>query len=166
MPSHSMHIETLLKVFPDARLIWAHRDPYKVSGSLGNLWKLPKSTVLRPEAIDPTTWGSNIIEQLQAHLQPALRVRDRIGADRFFDMYYHEMMADPMHVMRRIYDWAGDPFTADTAARMQHWLSEHPQNRFAPNKYNLDEYGLSIDVLMPVFVDYLDTFDIEFEGPA
>jgi Sulfotransferase family len=166
MPSHSMHIEALLKVFPDARLIWAHRDPYKVSGSLGNLWKLPKSTVLRPEAIDPTTWGSNIIEQLQAHLRPALRVRDRIGADRFFDMYYHEMMADPMDVMRRIYDWAGDPFTADTAARMQQWLSEHPQNRFAPNKYNLDEYGLSVDMLAPVFADYLDIFGIELEAPA
>lgn len=27
MPSHSVHIEALLKVFPDARLIWTHRDP-------------------------------------------------------------------------------------------------------------------------------------------
>jgi hypothetical protein len=166
MPSHSMHIEALLKVFPDARLIWAHRDPYKISGSLGNLWKLPKSSVLHPDATDPTAWGSNIIDQLRAHVQPALRARDRIGADRFFDMYYHEMMADPIDVLRRIYEWAGDPFTDDIAAGMQQWLSEHPQNRFAPNKYTLDEYGLSLDMLAPVFADYLDTFDIELEGPG
>jgi hypothetical protein len=166
MPSHSVHIEALLKVFPDARLIWAHRDPYKASGSLGNLWKLPKSMVLKPEAMDLTSWGANIKDQMRAHVERPLRARDRIGDDRFFHMYYHEMMADPMDVMRRIYDWAGDELTADTEARMQGWLAEHPQNRFAPNKYNLDEYGLTVEMLEPVFAEYLDTFDIALEGNA
>ena len=61
-------------------------------------------------------------------------------------MYYHEMM-DPTDVLRRIYDWTGDRLTSETADRMQQWLSEHPQNRFAPNKYNLDESRLSVDML-------------------
>ena len=166
MPSHSVHIDALLRVFPDARIIWTHRDPYKASGSLGNLWKLPKSMVIKPEALDPTTWGDNIADQMRAHVERPLRARDRIGDDRFFHMYYHEMMADPFDVMRRIYAWAGDELTADTEARMQAWLTEHPQNRFAPNEYNLSQYGLSVDTLAPVFAEYLDTFDIQLEGPA
>ena len=52
MPSHSVHIEALLEVFPDARLIWAHRDPYRATASLANLWKLPKGMTHHPEAID------------------------------------------------------------------------------------------------------------------
>jgi hypothetical protein len=164
MPSHSVHIETLLKVFPDARLIWAHRDPYKATGSLCNLFKMPKSLVHHPEAVDLEAMGRNAMTQMKAHVERPLRTRDRIGDDRFFHMYYHEMMNDPMDVMRRIYEWAGDELTDETAARMQTWLTEHPQDRFAPNTYSLDQYGLSVEKLKPTFAEYLSTFDIELEG--
>jgi hypothetical protein len=164
MPSHSVHIETLLKVFPDARLIWAHRDPYKATGSLANLWKLPQGMVMHPEAIDLKAMGRDAMAQMRYHVERPLRARDRIGDERFFHMYYHEMMRDPMDVMRRIYDWAGDPLTAETEARMQNWLAEHPQDRFAPNAYRLDQYGLTVEQLEPIFAEYLDTFDIELEG--
>ena len=164
MPSHSVHIETLLKVFPDARLIWAHRDPYKATGSLCNLFKMPKSLVHHAEAVDLEAMGRNAMTQMKSHVERPLRTRDRIGDDRFFHMYYHEMMNDPMDVMRRIYDWAGDELTNETAARMQTWLTEHPQDRFAPNTYSLDQYGLSVEKLKPTFAEYLATFDIELEG--
>ena len=164
MPSHSVHIETLLKVFPDARLIWAHRDPYKATGSLCNLFKMPKSLVHHPEAVDLEAMGRNAMTQMKSHVERPMRTRDRIGDDRFFHMYYHDMMNDPMDVMRRIYEWAGDELTDETAARMQTWLTEHPQDRFAPNTYTLDQYGLSVEKLKPTFAEYLATFDIELEG--
>ena len=164
MPSHSVHIETLLKVFPDARLIWAHRDPYNATGSLCNLFKMPKSLVHHPEAVDLEAMGRNAMTQMKSHVERPLLTRDRIGDDRFFHMYYHEMMNEPMDVMRRIYEWAGDELTDETAARMQTWLTEHPQDRFAPNTYTLDQYGLSVEKLKPTFAEYLATFDIELEG--
>src|SRR5258707_8021560 len=37
MPSHTLFIPTLLKIFPDARLIWTHRDPFTATGSLCSL---------------------------------------------------------------------------------------------------------------------------------
>jgi Sulfotransferase family len=166
MPSHSVHIEALLKVFPDARLIWAHRDPYKATGSLCNLWRLPKGMVLHPDAIDLKAMGRNAMAQMKYHVERPLRARDRIGDERFFHMYYHEMMRDPMDVMRRIYEWAGDPLTAETEACMRNWLAAHPQDLFALNTYSLDQYGLSVDKLKPVFAEYLDTFDIELEGTS
>lgn len=164
MPSHSVHIDALLSVFPDARLIWAHRDPYKSTGSLCNLWELPKSMVIKPDLMDLAAIGRNAASQMKTHVERPLKARDRIGDDRFFHMYYHEMMADPMDVMRRIYDWAGDELNSDTETRMHKWLAEHPQNRFAPNAYRLDKYGLSVEGLQPFFAEYLATFDIELEG--
>ena len=164
MPSHSVHIDTLLTVFPDARLIWAHRDPYKATASLGNLWKLPKGMTQQSDAIDLEAMGRNAKAQMSVHVERPLRARDRLGDDRFFHMYYSEMMADPIGVMRRIYEWADDPLTLDTETRMHAWLKDHPQDRFAPNSYSLDQYGLSVAELEPVFAEYLDTFDIELEG--
>lgn len=164
MPSHSVHIEALLAVFPDARLIWAHRDPYKATGSLCNLWRLPQSLVMNTELLDQTEMGRAAMWQMGYHVDRPLRARDRIGDDRFFHMYYHEMMRDPMDVMHRIYDWAGEPLTAEAEARMRNWLAQHPQDLFALNTYSLDEYGLTVENLKPVFAEYLDTFDIELES--
>ena len=33
MPSHAVHIEALLATFPDVRIVWAHRDPFKATAS-------------------------------------------------------------------------------------------------------------------------------------
>ena len=164
MPSHSVHIEALLTVFPDARLVWAHRDPYKATGSLANLWKLPKGMTHHPEAIDLPAMGRDAMWQMRYHVERPLRARERIGDERFFHMYYHEMMRDPLDVMRRLYEWAGDPLTSETEARMRDWLTGHPQDRFALNSYSLDEYGLTVQQLEPVFAEYLETFDVELEG--
>ncbi|MGA8328092.1 MAG: sulfotransferase [Mycobacterium sp.] len=166
MPSHSVHIDTLLKVFPDVRIIWAHRDPYKATGSLCNLWKLPKEVVTGQTDIDFTAMGANAAKQMKAHVERPLRARERIGDDRFFHMYYHDMMRDPIAVMRDIYTWAGDELTPAVETAMKQWLAEHPQDRFARNNYTLDEYGLSVETLEPVFAEYLATFDIELEAGA
>jgi hypothetical protein len=166
MPSHSVHIDTLLKVFPDARLIWAHRDPYKATGSLCNLWRLPQSLVMNTELVDQTAMGRAATWQMSYHVDRPLRARDRIGDDRFFHMYYHEMMRDPMDVMRRIYEWADEPLSSETEARMRNWLAEHPQDLFALNTYSLDQYGLTVEQLKPVFAEYLDTFAIEIEAAS
>jgi hypothetical protein len=166
MPSHSVHIDALLKVFPDARLIWAHRDPYKATGSLCNLWRLPQSLVMNTELLDQTEMGRAAAWQMQYHVERPLRARDRIGDDRFFHMYYHEMMRDPMAVMRRIYDWADEPLGIETEASMRNWLADHPQDLFALNTYSLEEYGLSVEQLEPVFAEYLSTFDIELEATS
>lgn len=39
-----------------------------------------------------------------------------------------------------------------------------PQDRYGKNAYTLDEYGLTVEELAPIFADYLEAFDIELEG--
>ncbi|ASL14493.1 sulfotransferase family protein [Mycobacterium intracellulare subsp. chimaera] len=166
MPSHAVHIETLLTVFPDVRIIWAHRDPFKATGSLCNLLMMPQQVVMNEADIDRHALGRKATNQMRAHVTRPLRVRDRIGDDRFFHMYYSEMMRDPISVMRSLYDWAGDELTDATVERMRRWLAEHPQDRFGSAAYSLEQYGLTVNGIRPVFDKYLAAFDIELEGTA
>jgi hypothetical protein len=76
------------------------------------------------------------------------------------------MMRDPMAVMRNIYTWTGDELSPEVETAMKQWLAEHPQDRFALNSYTLDQYGLSVETLEPIFAEYLSTFDIELEAGA
>ena len=69
-------------------------------------------------------------------------------------------------IHRKLYAWAGDELTSAVETRMVTWLDAHPPNLFAPNKYTLDEYGLTVEQLEPIFAKYLATFDIEPEGRA
>jgi hypothetical protein len=59
---------------------------------------------------------------------------------------------------------AGHASFRATVERMQAWLTEHPQTRFGLNVYSLDQYGLSMEQLKPVFAECLGEFDIELKG--
>jgi len=166
MPSHSVHLEALLKVFPDARLVWAHRDPYKATGSLCNLLMLPAAMNLKPEAIDKHALGQNCKHQMREHVMRPLAVRERIGDDRFFHLHYADFMRDPMGVIQKLYQWDGLPFTSEVEGRMLAWLEMNPQHKLGKAQYTLDEYGLSMDELKPVFAEYMAAFNVELEGKA
>jgi sulfotransferase family protein len=162
MPSHGVHIEALLTVFPDARIVWAHRDPFKATASLLSMNHLAKSMIV-PEPDIPSLVASTR-QQLQAHVERPLAARRRIGDDRFFDLHYAALMRDPIGRMKALYDWAGDELTRDVEAAMVGWLQRNPQHRFGVRPYSLDAYGLTVADLQPDFDEYLSKFDIELEG--
>jgi hypothetical protein len=166
MPSHSVFLASLLAVFPDAQLVWAHRDPFKATGSLCNLLMLPASMTLQPEAIDKHALGQNCKEQMRQHVDRALEVRERIGDDRFFHLHYADTLRDPLGQMRALYDWVGDELSPAVEVRMERWLADNPQHKLGVTSYTLDEYGLSEEELDPVFAPYLEAFDVELEGGA
>lgn len=161
MPSHAVHIEALLREFPDARLVWAHRDPFKSTASFLRLNYLSRA-VLGAD-VDVSEIVPNVLRQLRAHVDRPMRTRQRIGNDRFFDLHYADLMRDPLDVMRSLYDWAGDDLTPSTEQAILAWLRQHPQDRFGVQPYSLDGSGVTRSELEPIFDDYLSTFDVELE---
>jgi Sulfotransferase family len=160
MPSHAVHIEALLTEFPDARIVWAHRDPFKSTASFLRLNFLSRA-VLGAEAIDVVP---NVLRQLRAHIERPMSVRSRIGDHRFFDLHYADLMRDPIGVMRSLYEWAGDDLTESTEQAMLDWLERHPQDRFGTAPYSLDGSGVTRSDLGHIFGDYIAVYDIELEG--
>jgi hypothetical protein len=162
MPSHAVHIEALLATFPDVRIVWAHRDPFKATASFLRLNYLSRA-VLGCD-VDTADVVSNVLRQLRAHITRPMKARGRIGCDRFFDLHYSALMRDPIGVMCSLYGWAGDELTASTERAMLDWLERNPQDRFGVQPYSLDGTGVTRADLEPVFAEYLSAFDIELEG--
>jgi hypothetical protein len=162
MPSHAVHIEALLATFPDARLVWAHRDPFQATASFLRLNYLSRS-ILNAD-IDVDVIADNVLNQLRAHIARPLQLRRRIGDDRFFDLHYADLMRDPVAVMRALYDWAADDLTAATEDAMLRWLAQHPQDRHGVAPYSLEGSGVTRADLEPLFDEYLSVFDIELDS--
>jgi len=161
MPSHAVHVETLLATYPDARMVWAHRDPFKSTASFLRLNYLSRAATGAHLDVDITV--ANVLRQLSEHVDRPLAARRRIGDDRFFDLHYTELMRDPVEVMRRLYDWAGDDLTPSTERAMLDWLDAHPQDRHGAAPYSLEGSGVTRADLEPIFDEYLSVFDIELE---
>ena len=162
MPSHAVHIEALLATFPDVRLVWAHRDPFKATASFLRLNYLSRAAT--GADVDTSVIVANVLHQLKEHVDRPMAARRRIGADRFFDLHYADLIRDPVAVMRGLYDWAGDELTTSTERAMLDWLERNPQDRFGVAPYSLDGTGVTRADLEPVFDEYLSVFDIELEG--
>ena len=162
MPSHAVHIEALLAIFPDVRIVWAHRDPFKATASFLRLNYLSRAVL--GCRVDADAVVSNVLRQLRAHIVRPMKARKHIGGDRFFDLHYAALMRDPIGVMRSLYDWAGDELTASTEQSMLDWLERNPQDRFGVQPHSLDGTGVTRADLDPVFAEYLSAFDIELEG--
>jgi hypothetical protein len=162
MPSHSLHIRYLLQAFPDARLVWTHRDPYTAMSSLCSLIANTHTWYLTEPDRD---WiGRNYPRQIAAHWQRAHEMREKIGGERIYSSHYAETLKDPIGSMRRLYAWLGDEFTPEAEQAMRTWLAQNPQGKFGQHEYNLAEYGLSVENLKSFFQDYMDMYKIESEG--
>ena len=162
MPSHAIHIETLLDTFPDVRMVWAHRDPYKALGSLCSAQRTGKGSVAGG-VVDLEYIGQNSLKQIRAHIDRATAARDRIGDERFFDLHYAELMRDPIGQMQRLYEWDAETLTPDVEKLMQRWMQENPQGKFGRHTYSIEEFGLSVNQAEPYFSEYIDRFGIELE---
>jgi hypothetical protein len=162
MPSHAVYIDTLLDTYPDARLIWAHRDPYRATASLCSIQVQPKGQMLGPK-LDLRSIAPVSISQMRAHVVNSLRTRKRIGAQRIYDLYYSDVMRDPIGEMRKLYAWTGEALTPETETRMRGWLDRNPQDRFGARPYSFEQFGLTKKQLEPIFDEYLATFEIELE---
>jgi hypothetical protein len=162
MPSHALWLDTLLEVYPDARLVWTHRDPYTATGSFCSLMTLSNRSSTEK---DRSAWISeNYPWQAKEHINRIMDFRDKHGENRIVDLHYASLMRDPINTMRKLYADLGQELTPQAQAAMQAWLADNPQEKFGKHEYKLGQFGLSVDKLKPIFERYLSRYDIEREG--
>ncbi len=162
LPSHALNVPTLLKTYPDARLVWTHRDPLTAVGSLCSLLSLAHQVFIG--RIDYQWLGENCPWQAEQHANRLMDARDALGEDRIIDVYYADLMRDPITTMRTLYRALGDELTPAAETGMRAWLAENPQDKFGRHEYQLAKYGLTPEMVRPRFERYLARYEVEREG--
>jgi hypothetical protein len=162
MPSHSLWLGTIKQVYPDARLVWTHRDPFTAMASFCSIISVAHNAFTGK--VDTDWLRENCSFQAVEHADRIMDYRERNGEDSLIDVHYADLVADPIGAMRRLYADLGDDFTPEAEAAMQAWLDENPQGKFGKHEYKLAQYGLSVDELATRFDRYLSRYDIAREG--
>jgi hypothetical protein len=152
MPSDALFIRALFDTFPDAKVIWTHRDPYASLAS--SLSMRANSQAIYNKEADMRYMRERFPLQLALHLTRPLEL-SRERPNDVYDVYYDDLVTDPLAQMKKIYAWLGDPWTETAEAGMRTWLAENPQGKFGKHSYSLSTWDLTKRDLEPYFSDYL-----------
>lgn len=165
-PKHLIALDVLLETYPDARLVWTHRDPAVVLPSAVSFTGYIRAT--NTPAFDPVRFGREwaVLEELV--LRRGLSVRDRLpdAADRIYDLHYGDLMRDPVGTLESIFGHFGMPFTDESRRGVQRWVDEHPKTAHGVHTYRAEDFGLDRDRLRARFGFYVERFGVEAEAPS
>lgn len=154
-PSHVLWLDALDAVFPDARFVMTHRDPTDVLLSVADLYAdIIGSFNTR---IDRRYIGRLNVEHWSLGMERALRFRAAGADDRFYDIDFRAMQADPVGEVAGLYAWLGVPVSDEFAARMHSWWEHAAAQREPSSHADPVEFGIDLDEVRPRFARYVDS---------
>jgi hypothetical protein len=160
---HMLWMGELAAQYPDAKLIWTHRDLAQQLGSLASVQSILLG--IRGNPVTPEqrrAQGLRAIELQRASVEKAMRARQAIGDDRFLDISYHDMMADPLRTVERIYAWSGLTVSERHAQAIRDWLADHQQTKHGVHQHSPEEFGMNADDINRQVGGYLAKFGFGF----
>jgi hypothetical protein len=159
-PAHLLSIESLNRVYPDARFVTTHRDVTRVIPSVASV----ETAVVRMMTgnADPVYIGEHCADTWDVCLRRFIAFRDRIGEGRFYDIAFDDLQTDPIGTIRGLYEWLGEEFTPATVDAMELWwkTNEEEREQAGPHRYRAEDFGLDTAQLAERFAYYGERFPI------
>jgi hypothetical protein len=162
-PSHLWALDALLAVYPDARIVWTHRDPLAVVASMTSL--MATLAWLRSDHVDPEALGRSAVRSVGFMLKRAMALRDAagLGPDRVCDVRYQDFLRDPIETLSGVHSRLGIEWRSDVEQRMRAHLAARPRDRHGAHAYHFERTGLDPAETRERFRAYRERFDVPAE---
>jgi len=163
--AHLWGLEHLLRTYPDARIVFTHRDPVKSMTSYASLTSLVRS--MGSDQVDPIEVAEDWTARLTRVLEHGIEVRSRneYPGARFYDVHFPDFVADQFAVVREIYEAFDLSLTALGAAKMHAFIADNPKGKHGIHRYAPEEFGVEPAVVRRAFRNYIDRFGLAPEAP-
>jgi hypothetical protein len=157
-PPHTARIKLLLKMFPQAKFIHIHRNPYVVFQSTKKMLKVnfEMQRLQRVRSDDLDEW---ILQQYRQMYDAFFQERSLIPAGQFHEIGYEELEPDPMGQIKRLYEALNLPDFGQTREALQSYvcsIANYKKNEFA---------DLPADLRNRILVKWAKCFD-EWDYPV
>lgn len=161
-PQHLEQLVPLVETFPDATFAVTARDPVSVVAS--TLTMLAYGARLRCKRVDLDRIATYWIDRIETLLRRCVRDREALPPSQSLDVPFHELMADDLAMVERIYELAGHPMTAGARRRLTAYAAENRRGKHGRVAYDLrGDFGIDPAALRKRFDFYFERFPVRVE---
>ena len=158
-PTHSVFVDTILELFPDARFVFTHRDPATTLSSVCSLYAYTRA--LFSDDVDPHALGPELLSSyLPASLERALDLVDALPPGRVAHMRHVDVRRDPIGTMAQAYRDLGMELSEPARAAMQAMLDGESRKPRDVHIHSPEGFGLSSDEIRERLSRYCQRFDL------
>lgn len=155
-PNHLWNLPTLLKYYPDARIIWTHRDPTDVVLSLSSLVNTMHCAFSM--RADPKPTANEWRGKMRQAVERGMSFDDSAKAGWCYHLRYDQFLKAPLAEMQNIYAHFDEPLGDLHSRNIQAWMSERHQSVFGRHKYDAADFGWSREEIAEEFRAYSERF--------
>ncbi|CAN7374698.1 sulfotransferase [Phenylobacterium sp. LjRoot219] len=157
---HNARLDDFFATYPDARIIWTHRDPVQVIAS-----RIAMVAELTEGLAGHVDWAAIAKQQLAMSRASfaATMSHPLVDDPRIHHVRYQDFVADPVAVIRGFYARYDMPFGPETDTAMRDYLASNKGDRYGKFVYTTDMIGEDIAALHAEFAPYRERFGIDVE---
>jgi hypothetical protein len=162
-PSHLSVLPALFAVYPDARVVFTHRDPAKTVPSTASLMATLRR--MRRDDVDANAIAAAMVRGVAIGLEKMMaeRASGAIPDAQFVDLRYADLMRDPLAAIRRVYEQLDLPLPDAIAERMRAYLAAKPRAQHGEHRYDLADFGIDPGRLRARYAAYVERFAVPLE---
>ena len=160
VPDYTFYFPVIFKEFQGAKIVLTHRNPLFTLPSLCRLWESWCIAFDKDGTFDKHQFGQLIKLVQDNYLTVPLNFRREHPEyeKQIFDCVYEEFFADPIAIVKKIYEKFNLLYTKEFEDRMKTYLENNQQGKYGRHKYSLEEYGFDADHLYQEYKEYMDYF--------
>jgi Sulfotransferase family len=161
-PAHMAAIDALMETYPDARMIWNHRDPVSCIASHTSM-TLAFECIKNPD-IDPKKAAAHFNWQWRTALSRMMEYDCRQQNKNWcHHIYYRDLIKQPVATMRAAYEHFGENLDPVHARSITTFLRQQPKDYHGKHVYTLADFGLDAKALREEYADYMEAYDVPAE---
>ncbi|OBI11724.1 sulfotransferase [Mycobacterium sp. E2327] len=160
---HGFRLKELFDTYPDANLLWLHRDPVQVAASRTMMMADILDGIVGP--IDLAVEAKKHLEMTRASIANTM-TNPLVDDPRILHIPYADFIADPVATVGRYYAFCGRALTGEAEASMRDYLAYNRGDRYGKFRYStrlLTDIGENLDDLHAEFAPFRERFGVSIE---
>jgi Sulfotransferase family len=161
-PDHIFALDALRAVYPDARVVFVHRDPLAVLPSVARLTEVLRRPFTRH--IDKLEIGRQDADRWLAATELMIEAANEERFDEpILHIHYTNLVSEPLETVKTLYRHFGRALDPQAADRISRLVEAKPNGGYGIRRSQLEEYGLDPVVERERYARYVKRFSIRTE---
>ena len=161
---HGFRLKEFFNAYPDATLLWLHRDPVQVAASRTMMMADISEGIVGP--VDLHAEAKKHLEMTRAGIANTM-TNPMVDDPRILHVRYRDFVSDQIRTLRAYYAFADRQLTADAETAMRNYLADNKGDRYGKFHYSttlLTDIGEDLEALHEEFRPFRERFGVEIES--